>query len=157
MTVRRLLAAKWNFQWLFTDETSRSKTWKHCRVIGPLWRESIGFVRLNKRWNKEWSCQVRSLLWLHDDVIKLKHFPCSRPFVREIHWSPVNFPHKGQWRGALIHAWNDSWANNGDTGELRRYRGYYDLIVMLLPYLPRYNQLLRNFSPFHLSITVAIH
>ena len=39
---------------------------------------------------------------LHDDVIKWKHFPCYWPLVRGIHWSPVNSPHKGQWRGALM-------------------------------------------------------
>ena len=38
----------------------------------------------------------------HDDVIKWKHFPHNRPFVRKIHRSPVNSPHKGQWRGALV-------------------------------------------------------
>ena len=38
----------------------------------------------------------------HDDVIKWQHFPRHRPFVRWIHRSPVNSPHKGQWRGALI-------------------------------------------------------
>ena len=38
----------------------------------------------------------------HDDVIKLKHFPCYWPFVRGIHRSPVNSPHKGQWPGALM-------------------------------------------------------
>ena len=34
----------------------------------------------------------------HDDVIKWKHFPRYWPFVRGIHRSPVNSPHKGQWR-----------------------------------------------------------
>ena len=38
----------------------------------------------------------------HDDVIKWKHFPRYWPFVRGIHRSPVNPPHKGQWRGALM-------------------------------------------------------
>ena len=38
----------------------------------------------------------------HDDVIKWKHFPRYWPFVRGIRRSPVNFPHKGQWRGALM-------------------------------------------------------
>ena len=38
----------------------------------------------------------------HDDVIKWKHFPRYWPFVRGIHRSPVNSPHKGQWRGALM-------------------------------------------------------
>ena len=37
----------------------------------------------------------------HDDVIKWKHFPRYWPFVRGIHRSPVNSPHKGQWRGAF--------------------------------------------------------
>ena len=38
----------------------------------------------------------------HDDVIKWKHFPRYYwPFVRGIHRSPVNSPHKGQWRGAF--------------------------------------------------------
>ena len=43
-------------------------------------------------------------LWMisYDDVIKWKHFPRYLPFVRGIHWSLVNSPHKGQWRGALM-------------------------------------------------------
>ena len=34
----------------------------------------------------------------HDDVIKWKHFPRYWPFERGIQRSPVNSPHKGQWR-----------------------------------------------------------
>ena len=71
----------------------------------------------------------------HDDVIKWKHFPRNWPFVREIHRSPVNFPHKGQWRGALtfslIYAWINDWVNNREAGDLRRQHGHYDVIVML--------------------------
>ena len=52
----------------------------------------------------------------HDDVIKWKHFPRYWPFVRGIHRSTVNSPHKGQWRGALmfslICAWINGWVNN---------------------------------------------
>ena len=44
----------------------------------------------------EWVC------YLHEDVIKWKHFPCNWPLVRGIHRSPVNSPHEGQWRGALM-------------------------------------------------------
>ena len=58
----------------------------------------------------------------HDDVIKWKQFPRYWPFVRGIHRSPVNPPHKDQWRGALrfslICAWANSWANNGDAQPL---------------------------------------
>ena len=39
---------------------------------------------------------------LHDDIIKWKHFPRYWAFVRGIHRSPVNSPHKGQWRGVLM-------------------------------------------------------
>ena len=74
--------------------------------------------------------------WGHDDVIKWKHFPRNWPFVREIHRSPVNFPHKGQWRGALmfslIYAWINDWVNNHEAGDLRRQHGHYDVIVMCL-------------------------
>ena len=38
----------------------------------------------------------------HDDVIKWKHFRRYWTFVRGMHRSPVNSPHKVQWRGALI-------------------------------------------------------
>ena len=53
---------------------------------------------------------VKVMVWLrHDDVIKWKHFPCYWPFVRGIRRSPVNSPHKGQWRGALIFPLICSW------------------------------------------------
>ena len=74
----------------------------------------------------------------HDDVIKWKRFPCYWPFVRGIHRSPVNFPHKGQWRGALmfslICAWTNSWANSGDAGDLRRHLTHHGVIVMITPH-----------------------
>ena len=71
----------------------------------------------------------------HDDVIKWKHFPRFWPFVLEIHRSPVNSPHKGQWRGALmfpfICVWINGWVNNRKAGDLRRYRAHYDVTVMI--------------------------
>ena len=72
----------------------------------------------------------------HDDVINWKHFPHNWPFVRGIHRSPVNSPHKGQWRGALmfslICAWINDWVNNREAGDLRRNRVHYDVSVMFL-------------------------
>ena len=41
------------------------------------------------------------LILIHDDIIKGKHFPCYRPFVKGIRWSPAVSHPKGQWRGAL--------------------------------------------------------
>ena len=73
----------------------------------------------------------------HDDVIKWKCVPRYWPFVRGIHRSPVNSPHKGQWRGALMFSlictWTNDWVNNRDAGDLRRYRAHYDVIVMASP------------------------
>ena len=70
----------------------------------------------------------------HDDVIKWKHFPRYWPFARGIHRSPVNSPHKGQWRGALVFSlicvWIIGWVNNREAGYLRRYRVHYDVIIM---------------------------
>ena len=49
--------------------------------------------------------------------------------------SPVNSPHKGQWRGALVFCFNSAWtnscANNRDAGDLRRHRAHHDVTVML--------------------------
>ena len=57
---------------------------------------------------------------LHDDVIKWKHFPRYWPFVRGIHRSLVNSPHKGQWRGelvfSLICAWINGWVSKQSRG-----------------------------------------
>ena len=43
--------------------------------------------------------------------------------MRGIHRSPVNSPHKGQWRGALIFSlicvWTNGWVNNREAGDLR--------------------------------------
>ena len=72
--------------------------------------------------------------YYHDDVIKWTHFPRYWPFVRGIHRSSVNSPHKGQWRGALMFSFIcariHDWVNNGEAGDLRRHRAHYDVIVM---------------------------
>ena len=47
---------------------------------------------------------------------------------------PGEFPHKDQWRGALIFSlicvWINGWVNNREAGDLRRYRAHFDVIVM---------------------------
>ena len=47
---------------------------------------------------------------------------------------PVNSPHKGQWRGALmfslIYAWINDWVNNREADDLRPHRAYYGVTVM---------------------------
>ena len=84
------------------------------------------------------------------DVIKWKHFSRHWPFVRGIHRWPVNSPHKGQWRGALmfslILAWINGWANNREAGDLRRHRAHYDVAVMWR---------IANSTPIHPHMQVA--
>ena len=69
--------------------------------------------------------------WRH----QMEAFSRYWPFVRRIHRSPANSPHKGQWRGAfmfsLISTWTNSWANNGDAGDLNRHRAHYGVVVMI--------------------------
>ena len=78
--------------------------------------------------------KVTDALRHHNDVIKWKHFLRYWPFVRGIHRSPVNSPHKGQWPRALmfslICAWIDAWVNSREAGDLRRHGVHYDVIVM---------------------------
>ena len=54
--------------------------------------------------------------------------------MRGIHWSPVNSPHKGQWRGALMFSlicpWINAWINNREAGDLRCHPAHYDITVM---------------------------
>ena len=75
----------------------------------------------------------------NDDVIKWKNFPRYWPFVRGIHRWPVNSPHKGQWRGALIFsliwAWINSCVNNREAGDLRRHHAHYDVSGLHLLYI----------------------
>ena len=76
---------------------------------------------------------------LHDGVMKWKHFPHYWPFVRGIHRSPVNSPHKGQWRGALMFSlicvWIKGWVNRHEAGDLRRHHAHYDISVMVISLL----------------------
>ena len=62
------------------------------------------------------------------------------PFVRRIHRSPVNSPHKGQWRGALMFSLictrTNGWVNKDEAGDLRRRRAHCDVIVMQICFLP---------------------
>ena len=63
--------------------------------------------------------------------------------------SPVSgeFPHKGQWRGALMFSlicvWINGWVNNREAGDLRRHRVHYDVRVMCVD-ISNYSYSFRN-------------
>ena len=81
----------------------------------------------------EWDTMsyLNVLRWRH----QIETFPRYWPFVREIHRSLVNSPHKSKWRGALmfsmISAWTKGWGNNRHVGDWKRHRAQYDVTVML--------------------------
>ena len=90
-------------------------------------------LSLNLNW---WISYV--LNWcLHwqDNAIKWQHFPRYWPFVRGIHRSSMNSPHKGQWRGdlmcSLICVSINGWISNSEAGDLRRHRAHYYVSVMI--------------------------
>ena len=87
----------------------------------------------------------------HYDVIKWKSIPRYWPFMRGIHRSPVNSPHKGQWRGALmfsfICSWINGWVNNGEAGDLRRHRANYDVIL-----IQKCQQIYQDISPISTTV-----
>ena len=125
-------------QWINTEE------YGYVDYRGPMRTRIITTTKRNKTQNPVNAHLMigitasRSLIIavsVHDDVIKWKHFPRYWPFVRGIHRSPVNSPHKGQWRGALmfslICARINGWVNNGEAGDLRRYRVHCDVMVMI--------------------------
>ena len=74
----------------------------------------------------------------YDDVInhQMGTFSALLALVWGIHRSPVNSPHKGQWRGALMfslmRARINGWVNNREAGDWRRHRTHYDVSIMLV-------------------------
>ena len=94
------------------------------------------------------------LCYNHDDVIKWKNFPRYWTFVRGIHRSPLNSPHKSQWRGALmfslICARINGWVNNDEAEDFRRYRTHYDVTVMF-----QYNMMLHKALIQHNNVHVG--
>ena len=117
-----------------------------------------------------WLCliinKVNLILKFHDDVIKWKHFPRYWPFVRGIHRSLVNSPHKGQRRGALMFSlicvWTNGWVdlNHDEAGDLRRHRGHYDVIVMFVAcfaMIPWVHHICSNFPLQWRHLSVMAH
>ena len=88
--------------------------------------------------------------WRH----QMETFPRYWPFERGIHWSQVNSPHKGQWRGTLmlylIYAWINGSVNNREAGDLRRHRAHYDVTAMISGHI-RSDLSPRHWQTVHLS------
>ena len=115
----------------------------HCQqyITSVYWKHKLSrqhstkLQNMSSRISYPWD-KIFLMTCFNDDVIKWKHFPLYWSFVRGIHRSPVNSPHKGQWCGALllslICAWINGWVNNQEAGALRRHRAHYDVIVICI-------------------------
>ena len=120
--------------WEYLSRFQHLGHWRQIHYLNQWWQK----MHCAKSGGKVRDCSLEENRQntFHDDVIKWKHLPRYWPFVRGIHRSPVNSPHKGQWRGALMFTLictriND-WVNNREAGDLRHHRGHYDVTVMLL-------------------------
>ena len=70
----------------------------------------------------------------HDDVIKWKHFPRYWPFGREFtghRWILRTKASDAElWYFLWSAPWINSWVNNHEAGDLRRYPAHYNVAVM---------------------------
>ena len=139
------------FFWIRSRNCSCLVTWFCCQLIAKPGNKAAAvswpvtclflifmidleyFLNLLGKLPRSYLSSKLFLPWWHN---RMKTFPRYCPFVREIQWSPVNSPHKGPWRGALVFSlictWTNGWVSNRDAGDLRRHRAHYDVTVMSL-------------------------
>ena len=94
---------QWNFnrnsKIFIQENTFENIVWKKTTILSrPLCVKTTPM----KQSTTQPYAYFKSLWPYQDDVIKWKLFLRYRPFVRGIHRSLVNSPHKSQWRGNLM-------------------------------------------------------
>ena len=103
--------------------TGRDVNQQQMTTLTAIWMTRLVTVR----------CATDKIPWWRH---QMENIPRYWPFVRGINRLPVNSPHKGQWRGALVLSlicvWINGRVNNREAVDLRRYRVHYDVIVMPL-------------------------
>ena len=118
-----------------------------CAKLWPDWLIMMG-VKVKTK-SQDFNMSLLTLQWYHDnehdgisndqpqivystiysDADQRKHqSSASLAFVREIHRSPVNSPHKGQWLGNCFHLMTSSWTI------CERVPGYFDLWNLIFQY-----------------------
>ena len=77
-----------------------------CKFWSYVWKLHKAVFQNIERTNMSQKTKIviTTILYVdvYDDNMKWTHFPRYWPFMRGIHRSPVNSPHKGQWHGALM-------------------------------------------------------
>ena len=100
-------------------------------VLAPNRRQAPMATMQTRLWPSSPSHRITHYAWWRH---QMETFPRHWPFVKWIHQSLVDSPHKGQWRTAsafsLICLWTNGWAHNRNAGILRRHGAHYDATVM---------------------------
>ena len=113
--------------------------------------DNIDLFQTTTKHNKTW--------WRHPMEI----FSALLAICAGVHRWPVNSPHSGQWRGALmfslICAWMNGWVSNRKAGDLRRNRARYDVKVMAISICsklqPNTTRIILGMHYMHMYITPA--
>ena len=112
-SIKQILITKANLDWCWV---------RHERNNGVRWDSSIPFPSLP-------SCASIVFSWWRH---QMETFSALLAICAGN--SPVNSPHKGQWRGSLmftlICVWINGCVNNRKAGDLRRYCTHYGVTVM---------------------------
>ena len=100
------------------------------RLLDAVFHPTTLEVQMMPKWRFPW--------WRH----QMETFSALLTICVRNHRSPLNSPHKGRWRGALmfslICAGINGWVNNREAGDLRRHRAHYDVIVIIIRVRVRY-------------------
>ena len=101
------------------DNELISLHWRHNERVTMI-NVSNGFVP------KKPHSITRTKRWPNSQRHQIESFCALLTLCAGNHRSPVNSPHKGQWRGALmfslICAWTNGWVNNRNAGDLTLVR-----------------------------------
>ena len=105
------------------------------KIISCLW--SVVFIHLKFIWREELcagNSPTGTIYNQHDDIIKWKHVPRYKAFVRGIHRSiPLTKASDAElWCFLWSATWIKGWVTHREADALRRHRAHYDVIVMVI-------------------------
>ena len=133
--IRHLLPL-WRIQRMLCIESVNSPVCHAGRLRSTVLMTSYKMVHISSNKRVAWSSKQAKVLhitssWWHH---QMETFSTLLALCAGNSLVPMNSPHKGQWRGALIFSlicvWINSWINNREAGDLRHHRGHPDVSVM---------------------------
>ena len=129
-----LMMSRHRFRWWLAAYRQQTTIWAN---VGPdLCRRMASLATMKLKIYKKYICTFSPLSTLRRYNIWWGHqmeIFCALLALWEGN-SPVNSPHKGRWRGALmlslLCAWTNGWVDNQDAGDLRRNHAHHDVTVI---------------------------